>query len=265
MDNNRVSLIRKIIAKGSILSPFEAIHLKYLSRRGLLEELVNIEREENPYTAAEDAHGTISPYYVNYLVGRTLENDPDLYRSYNYAYESLLHQDSTNEKLGYKGLMLLIQLRLLKLEHKQAMSQGKFISFMQFQSFSPLHYRYATYEEVLGALGNTFRYFLKDVDNILTLNFYLNQLIDVNELSCLKLLKMWLNPENYKGSKVLHEASLCCDEEHIQFLLDENHANYAESISRHIKNLPISFAESSLEYVKDVIEKTIMVGSNPNA
>lgn len=257
MDNNRISLIRKLISSGYNLSPFETIHMQYLSRKGLLEELMAIELQENPYTAAEKAKGAIHPYYVSYLASLTAQNDPTfLYKSYRYAYESILHQEDNTQKLGYKGLMLLTQLRLMKLEHRQLLSKGEVIHLMNFESFSFLHQRESSYEEVLATLGNTFRYFLKDIDNILTLNYYLNQMIDLDELNCLGLLKMWLNPENYKETS-LNEAEICCEESNILFLLDENHANYAESLSLNINNLPIGFSENSLIYVKDVIKKTI--------
>lgn len=270
--NNRTSLIKKIVLKSSVLTPFEAIHLKYLSRKGILNELVDIEKKANPYVSAQEVRGSLSPYMVNFIVGQVYRENPQLYTTYNYAYEELFDQDDSIPKLGYKGLALLTQLISMRHEYfvclifdsesKEDEQQigNKFKEFlhtpiMDFSSYSFIHKEEVTFTEVLKTLANTFRYFIMSIDNILTLNYLLEQLIDLDDLECLQFLKMWLNNNSLKP--FFNAAKICCRTSNISYILNRNHQNYVESISLHIKDLPISFGHNSLQYVKNTITKTI--------
>lgn len=279
MDNSRTSLIHKVVTKGTVFTPMETMHLKYLSRKGILKELVDVEAQSNPYIAVQEAESIISPYYISFLIDRVQREDPELYSSCNYAYEHLLDLDDGIGRLGYKGLALLTQLTSMRHEHfvrliisddsekkKQQIANGfKNIThppIMDFSTYSFVHQKEVTFTEILSLLGETFKYFIKSIDNILTLNYYLNQLIDLEDLECLRFLKMWLNngikPDSEEHLKPFFNAArLCCDHSLVLYVLNDNHQNYVDSFSREVKNLPMSFGESSLQYVKDTIAATI--------
>lgn len=261
MDNNRTSLIQKIIAKGVTLTPFEAIHLKYLARKGILNDLINVEKADDPYLVAEEANGPLSPFMVDYLAGRAAEESPELYRTYNHAYEYMLDQDNSSEKWGYKGLTLLTQLRLTKSEFLRCIKKGVFIPILNFPSYSYLHQAEAPYQQTLDTLGETFRYFIQDIDDIISLNFFLHELMEPEDFNCLRLLKMWLNKPistgNAENFEHLNGAYLCCNPEIIQIILDKNHHNYVTSLERRLGSLPLDFEEESLRYVKKTIAETI--------
>lgn len=251
--NNKASLIRKVTSRNS-LTPFETIHLKHLIRKSTLENLINVENEKNPYIASQNVSEAIPSYYLDLSILRFAKDDLIQYRSYEYVYRKLFEYDNNSEILGYKGLMLLTQLRIIKLEYGQYLSQSNLIDLMEYYSFSSFNQKERNYKEVLGDLGKTFKYFLKDIDNVLTLNYVLNQLIDLDDLSCLRLLKMWLNPENYKET-ILSEAEFCFDDKLIELVLNENHSNYVRSLKSKFVNLPINFSEDSLNYVKSVLKE----------
>lgn len=261
MMSNQSSVIQKIISKKLELTPAEAIHLKYLSRKGVLEELVSVELEANPYIATQKAEGPISPYKADFLVNLVAQNNPETFNSYNYAYEQILQQDSNSEKRGYEGLALLTQIRLMKYEYLELVNPNKPIDFPKFESYSFLHEKQVNYSLVLSNLYQVFKYFLQDIDIILTLNFYLGRLFQPEDLTCLDLLKKWLQkPANYlkeEGFIALHEAFLCCDSENINTVLNKNHPKYVESVTRMLRNLSADFLDSSLQYVNDIISKTI--------
>jgi hypothetical protein len=279
MDNNRKSLIHKIFSKDVVFTPLEAVHLKYLSRKGLLKELADVEAKSNPYIAAQGASSKMSSFYIGFLVNRVRQEDPELFHSYNYAYEQLLNLDDGIGRLGYKGLALLTQLtsmrheyfvRLILSDDSEKMMQQLKNDFknvaspliMRFSTYSFVHQKEVTYEETLASLGNTFQYLIRSIDNILTLNYYLDKLIDLEDLECLLFLKKWLN----NGSKLDNEgypkpffnaARLCCSEANILRILNDDHQDYVDEFSDGIKNIPMSFGESSLQYVKETIITTI--------
>lgn len=260
--NDKTSIIRKILNKGIILTPFEAIQLKYLSEKGLLEELINIERSKNPYIVIQEGQSSMSPYYVNYIIGRTREDNPDVFSSYNFAYNALFEEDKQGERLGYKGLMLLSHLRMIRAEYGFSITYGKpATDLFGYQIYSYYHQGNVTFTDVLASLGETFSLFIKNIDNILTLNYFLERIVDINDLLSLRLLKMWLNkPENsedYGDVDHLNGAYLCCTKENIENLLNDNHPDFIEGIRLRIRDLPSTFSESSLSYVKDVIFEII--------
>lgn len=257
MDFNRSPLIQKLINKGLVFTPSEAIQLKYLSRKGILNDLIQAEKAVDPYKFTEETTGPISQIWVDFLVGRSAEEFPDRYRTYNHAYEFMLDQDRCSENQGYRGLMLLTQLRLTKSEHQRYMNKDVFIELSYFPSYSYVHQSEAPYQQVLHLLGETFKYFIQDIDNILSLNFYLHELMDIEDFSCLRLLKMWLNKpassDKSEDFEHLNEAYLCCSPEIIQIILDKNHHNYIMSLERRLGKLPLDFEEESLRYVKKTI------------
>jgi hypothetical protein len=256
MDLNKTSLIQKIISKGVVLTPFEAIQLRYLARKGILNDLINVEREANPYLAAERATGPISPVMVNFMVQQTRAESPDEYQEYNFAYESMLDQDSNSTKQAYKGLMLITQLRLIKAEFQAAPLSKTKGSLLDFDSYSYYHHGTKTFTQTLESLGDTFKYFIQDIDNILTLNCYLHELAELKDFQCLSLLKLWLSKpikSHDRDFEYLNGAYLCCNSEMINLVLDRNHQNYVDGLERHVGHISIDFAENSLKYVKSVL------------
>lgn len=264
MDFNRTTLIQKIMAKGIILTPFEAIHLKYLSRKGTLNELINVARTDDPYKALEERTGPISPYMVSYFTQKAQEESPDEYRIYNSVYEALISEDENCSKRAYMGLMLITQLRVIKAEFQTSFPEKTRKSLLEFDSYSYYHQDIKTFTEVLNTLGETFQFFIQNINSILTLNYFLSRLIDLDDLNCLRYLRMWLSKpkSNYEEDfEHLNGAYLCCSPEIIKVVLDRNHKNFVSFMERRYGRLPISFEEESLRYVHSIINETITMAS----
>lgn len=264
MDLNRTSLIQKIIAKGIVLTPFEAIQLKYLSRKGTLNDLIRAEKSRDLYKSIEEANGPISPFMIQFMVQKAEEESPVEFRHYNYAYKSMFGQDETSAKRGYLGLMFITQLRLIKAEFQNYLPKTANKSLLDFDSYSYYHEDIKTFKQTLEALAETFQYFIQDIDNILTLNYYLSQLVEHGDFMSLELLRMWLSKPKYsyeENFKYLNGAYLCCNQKNIQLILNKNHQSYVWSLERHVGKLPIDFAQESLRYVQTTICETIATGS----
>lgn len=260
---DRVSLIQKVLAKGVTLTPFEAIHLKYLSRKGILDDIPKALKSTDPYKAIEDTGSSISPYMVEFITQKAAEESHEEYFNLNYAYEYLIDQDSNSSKQGFLGLMLMTQLRLIKAEFQTAPIKKVQKSLLHFSSYSYYHLEEKTFTETLETLGSTFKLLIQDIDNILTTNYYLNQLVELSDLNCLHILKMWLSkPEgSEKDFEFMNGAYLCCGSKIISEILDYNHGSYVSSLERKVGHLPFDFEESSLKYVKDVIRGIVPEGS----
>lgn len=264
MDFNRTTLIQKIMAKGVILTPFEAIQLKYLSRKGTLNELINVARSEDPYKALEQRTGPISPYMVSFFAQKAEEESPDDYRIYNSAYEALITEDENCSKRAYMGLMLITQLRLIRAEFQTSFTEETGKSLLEFDSYSYYHQDIKTFTEVLNTLGETFQFFIQDIDSILSLNYFLSRLMDLEDLQCLRYLAMWLSKpkSNYNEDfEYLNGAYLCCTPEIIKIVLDRHHKNFVNFMERRYGRLPMSFEEESQKYVQGIIDETIQIAS----
>lgn len=259
MDLNRNSLIQKVISKGVILTPFEAIHLKYLSRKGILNDLVDIEKAKDPYREAEETRGSISSFMLDFIVQQTKDSSWEDYHKYNSAYEYLIDQDNNSAKRGSIGLMLITQLRLISSEFSNSLNNEIDKSLLNFSYYSYYHQDVKTFSEILETLAQVFKLFIQDIDNILTLNYYLRQLIEIEDLECLQFLKMWLSKpkDDQKDFKHMNGAYLCCSPEIIQLVLDKNHQNYVYSVGRRVGKLPVGFEEESLFYVQNTIKEII--------
>lgn len=260
MDLNRTTLIQKLISKGVKLTPFEAIHLKYLFRKGILNDLIGVEKTKNPYKTAEETRGPISSIMLDFLVQQTKNSSWEEFHRYNTAYEYLIDQDGNSSKMGSMGLMLITQLRLIKAEFKNSIyKKEKIKPLVDFSSYSYYHQETKTFIETLETLGQVFKLFIQDIDNILTLNFYLNQLIEIEDLDCLRFLKMWLSkPEdNQEDFEYMNGAYLCCSPEIIQIVLDQNHHNYMYNFETKLGKIPVGFENESLSYVQSVIKEIL--------
>lgn len=273
--NSTHSFIRKIISKGVLLTPHEAIHLKYLSRKGILQRLIKQEMQTNTYQAVNESVSVISPPVVRFMCQCAQLKDPKAYAEINNAYEQLFNLDDHLGTLGYKGLTLLTQLTSMRNEYfvrlmldeqpvpskekiDEALGDFVHLPIMNFSSFSFVHQKDAQFIEVVRTLREIFSDFMKCVDNILTLNFYLDELVDLNDLDCLRYLQMWLSDgkgtENYI-KPYFNAMRLFCNESHVMEILDDNHTKYIKFLGDQI-NLSASFEDSSLQYIKDVIKKT---------
>lgn len=260
MDLNRNTLIQKIITKGVILTPFESIHLKYLSRKGLINSLIEIEKTNNPHIGVNRINTPISPYMVSFIANRAAQASPDLYRQYNYAYMAIFDHDSNSEKRGYMGLMLITQLRLIRSEYQRSFRQLKNITLLDASAYSYYHLKQTTFTQTLDVLAQTFKYFIWDIDIILTLNYYLRQLIELEDLSCLKLLRAWISkPRESVDDEFtyLNGAHLCCSESNIKLLLDQHHQSFVSSLETKLNSLPIDFGEGSKQYVLNTMKQIV--------
>lgn len=257
MDLNRLKLIQKVMQSGVTLTPYEAIHLKYLMKRGLLDEAIRLAKSDDVYRDVENIRSGLTPTMANFIIRQAAEASPEEYEDLDFAYENMLRQDEGSAKNGYCGLMLLTQLRLTRAEFNRRHPRK---SLLDFDSYSYYHQDIKTFNEVLGSLGENFKFLIMDIDNILTLNYFLNKLIELDDLVCLKHLKMWLSKprSNYdEDFEFMNGAYLCCSSEIINIILDQNHQSFVNNIEGDLGGLPTDFAESSLRYVKEVLNGII--------
>lgn len=263
MDTNRTRLIQKVVQSGTKLTPYEAIHLRYLMKKEILNEAMHIVSSSDVYKEVENIRSSLTPVMSDFIIRQTAEDSPDEYENLDFAYESLFQKDEDSIKRGYCGLMLLTQLRLTRAEFANDNSKKGRKRILDFESYSYYHQESKTFTETLGTLGETFKLFVMDIDIVLTLNYYLNKLIELEDLTSLKYLKMWLSKPNSNQSKDfghLNGAYLCCSPEIINTVLDQNHKNYINNIQWDLGGLPSDFAENSLRYIKDVLNEIIPKG-----
>ncbi|GEM_PF-871145 len=279
MDNNRASLIKRVLSKESVLTSFEVIHLEYLNRKGILKQLLDIENQSNPYEAVRNIETIISPFYMDWIKTQATKADPEFSIILNSVYRRLWDLDDNIGIFGYKGIALLTQLTSIRHEHfvnfvlnddsektkKEITEKLKDITsppIFSFSTYSFVHQKEVTFTEVLHTLTLTFKTLIQITDNILTLNYYLDRLIELEDLDCLRFLKMWLNDGTGNLSEddekpFFNAALIHCNKKDILFILSENHKSYVDYLKNTFKNIPASFEENSLQYVKETIALTI--------
>jgi hypothetical protein len=86
------------------------------------------------------------------------------------------------------------------------------------------------------------------LNNALVLNFYLEEMIDVEDLECLKLFKMLFVKD--KDIKKFY------DDKFIPNAIKSNHSMFVDSMSDGVNNIPLNFKNNSLQYVMDTISSS---------
>lgn len=273
MDNNKKSLVTKIIEKG-IITPYEAVHLQHLNTKNARDQLRNLDLSGNFYLKAEQIPELVSPSLLKQVL--TFKNIPDgqLYETYQWAGNDLANQEAHIGEIGYKGLALLNEIRYMRSENSlrvvvDAHLKSPIIGdLFEYRTYSRVNQRNMTFNDILGSFGTTFRILITAIDAILTDNYYLQNLFDLEDLDCLKYLRMWLRQESLEEDLSEEEpmtpffniTQACCKKT-LDEILDDNHAKFTEMMRMKINSFGISlqtsFEKNSLEYVKETIKDIV--------
>lgn len=267
------TLIQKIASK-SVLTPFEAIKIQRLNGKYKRKEAAKqIALMDNPYVDVERVSGILSQSQIDRIVSFHTRYEKDEYDSYRWAANELIDLEVLCECEAYRGLSLLLELNNIRSESLGNMlimqREGKPItgSLFEYIGHSHIHQKAMTFLEVYESFVTSFHAFAQLIDNILTLNYYLNELYSVDELKCLQILKMWFSnrpktPKEIEAEKLypeIEEGHACYN---ILFYLifDRNHPKFVDYIKQNTSLRPSpNFHEGSLEYVKSVIKKLGLV------
>ncbi len=277
--NNKKSLISKIVAKG-VITPYEAIYLQHLNNEYVKSKFEYIDPTGNFYLDSEKIEELVSPYLLNQLLSFSSRYDCNLYDLYRcIACELVCFEDAANE-IGYKGIALLNEMRYFRdenfmkvLESLELKKQYVPTNLFKYETYSRVNQKHVTFEDLLGNFGLTFKELIMDIDIVLTCNFYLQNMFDIDNFKCLKCLKMWLAGDRI-DENVLDEDNITIPifdivqktcEDSIDQILDYNHPKYVEMIKEKARafniETPAGFEERSLEFIKDLLSK---ITANPN-
>lgn len=268
MDNDRKSLISKIAAKG-VVTPYESIYAQYLNRKYMDQQIPDIQTFENPYWAAENVPQILSEYQLKHIVTFSFQQDGKLYDAYRWAANNLSHFDSNIGDIGYKGTALLNEIRYMRNENVLRFvlkEEGQPIggNLFEFSAFSQVHQKRMSFTEVLESFVTTFKFMIMSIDNILTLNYFLNGMFTLADLRCLQQLRMWLAKEKQipeeETTSPLDIAHICF-EQILTPIIESNHPDFTDFVEGNLRSfdaIPLtSFQEGSLQYVKETIEEIL--------
>jgi hypothetical protein len=267
MDNNKKSLLDKI-AGSEAITPFEAIHLQHLGYKQTHSQTPDVETYPNPYIAAENIPEAINQYALKRILSFKTIYEGQRYDAYRWAAIQLSNIDGGIADIGYKGIALMNELRyirsdfvtnfILETRDKQEFKGTLF----EHSGYSQIHQKQMTYTEILNAFGYNMRFFIMSIDDILTLSHYLYGIMETEDLRCLEYLNMWLAedksvPEEERDS--LSNVARISFRELFEIIVTENHSEFVEYMKQKLASfqmeLSINFGDSSLEYVKEVVEK----------
>lgn len=273
MDNNKKSVVTRIIEKG-VITPYEAIHLQHLNSKDAREQIMNMDMSGNYYLKAEEISELVPPFLLKQVLTFHNEQDGRLYEAYQWAGNDLANYETRIGEIGYKGLALLNEIRYMRSENSLRVVVDADLhkpivgDLFEYTTYSRVNQKRMTFNEVLGSFGTTYRILITTIDIVLTENYYLQNLFDLEDLDCLKYLKMWLRQES--PEKDLNEeepmtpffniTQACCKDT-LDPILDDHHQKFTEMMRAKIDSFGIGltkdFEERSLEYVKETIRSIV--------
>ena len=262
------SIISKIVEKG-VVTPFEAMYVQYLSRQYILKQTPDIEYWGNPYLAADNVPEVMKEYQLKTLLSFQTLADGQLYDSYQWSANHLRSLDDGCIELGYKGIAILNELRYMRDESVISCFMNKYEkTFMTRTLFDQVNYslvfqKQMSFKELIEEFALVFRFMIISIDNIFSLNWYLNGLIPIEELKCIQYIHNWLVPkktyldESEQDSSGMFNAARLCFPNYKEIVI-QNHGQFCYFMKRELAStsiyLPKHFEESSLEYVLSELE-----------
>ena len=256
---NNQSLISKITSK--------KILIQYLDRKHLSESRPNIKEWPNPYLAVENIPSLLTSQQLNEILMIRDPKKRNAYTCYQEAFNLLIELDDKSAEEGNKGLALLNELRYCQSDlaiHLLVDEEENIeVDIGKFTIYSYIHNKKMTRFDLIESFGHTFRDFIIITDNILTLNFYLEEMVDVDELKCLKYLSQWFGGggESIEGLlKQLNITQICYDNI-FSAIVDQNHPEFVElfrmKANKKGYQLFHNFKEDSMSYVKNTIAEIL--------
>lgn len=282
MDNNKKSLVSKIVGKG-VITPYEAIHLQHLNEEHRKQQIENLQLSENIYEDYENLQPLVPDYLLKQLLAFTQKQDADLYDSYRWAGNDLMSLEHAIGEIGYRGLSLLNEFRyaraewctdrIVDIDLKRPLGVG----LMEFKVYSRVCQKRITSADILGLLGTTLAILMQSIDIILTDNYYLKNLYEPEDLNCIRYLKMWIKEDDYEGltfeekmdqQMPMNLIKACFEHGDLNFIVENNHPKIIGLMKNKLDSFGISlsssFEQNSLDYVKETV-KNVVARSQPSA
>jgi len=274
MDNK--SLITKIASK-RVLSPYEAILIQHLNSKNQIERVSANKTWFNPYLVEQYFPPLISDEEIKQMVSFKSDIEGRSYDSYKWAANLLCHLDEGCVEFGYKGIALINELRHFKSESiinlllKSRNNEPVKGTLFDFVGYSYVSQKRVSYLEVFESFFYTFRFLIMVIDNILTLNYYLDGLVDISDLKCLQYLKMWfaeqeLSPEEKQEEEFFKskmDKNHSCYDKIFSLIISQNHPDFIALIERALEpedtKLSQNFEENSINYVKNTIKSLNLI------
>ncbi len=263
------SIISKIVEKG-VVTPFEAMYVQYLSRQYILKQMPDIDYWGNPYLAADNVPEVIKDYQLKTLLSFQTLADGQLYDSYQWSANHLRSLDDGCVELGYKGIAILNELRYMRDESVIDCLMSKYRennstrTLFDQVNYSLVFQKSMSFKELIEEFVLVFRFMIISIDNIFSLNWYLNGLIPIDELKCIQYIHNWLVPKKVyldeseqDSSGMFNIARLCFP--NYKDIVIQNHGQFCYFLKREFASksiyLPKHFEESSRGYVLSELEE----------
>jgi hypothetical protein len=268
MNNNKKSLIANLVGKG-VVNAYEAIHIQHLNNQHVRQQMPDVQAWNNLYLAVENVPTLLSPGQIKLLLSFQNQQDGELYEAYRWAASYLSHLDSNIGDVLYKAIALQNELRYMRDENVLRIitdnQMGKPITgtLHDYVGYSYVHQKRMKFSDIVESFALNFKLLAMSIDNIFTLNYYLNGLYALEDLRCLQYLEMLLiedkplTSEQAEDMNPIFNASRLCMEQTFHFIIDRNHSEFVElmknKLSPHGVMLQASFEGESLQIVKDTV------------
>ncbi|MFA6005325.1 MAG: hypothetical protein WC775_02460 [Patescibacteria group bacterium] len=265
------SLISKVAEKG-IFTPYEAVLLQYLNIKQLKEQTSDALRASNPYIAADSVRSLYNQQDLKQILSFNTLQDAHTYDAYKWAADLLNKYDRDSELAVLRGASLWNELRYFRdeklIETLTEKSSFSSESLSKFMTFSKVYMKPVTYKQILRAFASALHSLIAIADNVLTLNFFLNGMVDLPDLLCLTNLKSIFADSEKTGDEneqTLSPFSMDYIDKKSLFIttINNNHPLFTEFVHNNLimldwKTTP-SFEGDSLTYVKRSLEQELHV------
>ncbi len=266
MRTNGVSLLSKIAAKG-VITPYEAIIIQYLNNYHINKQIVDTASGKNPYLAAEKIPGIVSAEQINSIVAFNNNMLGKRYEAYEWAANYMMQLEMMSSDEGYKGLALLNDLRHMRSQFiidfliKRKYDESAPGIFLDSIGYSYVNQKRMTYLSVVETFALELRHLIMTIDNVLTLNHFLEELVEIPEIRCLKYLKGWFaeKKHNQEDDEPTFETKLLRSSfaESFSTIINQNHPQFTEFMKEKLSSfgssLPKHFEEESKQYIQEII------------
>lgn len=273
-DNYKKSLVSRVLEKG-IVTPWEAIYLQHLNTRYIQGQSEKVIHSDNFYTEIENIQGLISPLQFKQLLTFTGKYNCNLYDAYKWIATDLMNFETGIGEIGYRGIALLNEIRYAKDEnclrvYREENSNVPLGKLLGYRVYSRVNKKWGTFADLLKSFGMDLYTLIMTIDIVLTDNYYLDNMFELEELNCLKYLKMWITQDEMeenisKEDEFFMEPPFnivgpCCKNS-LDDILRISHSKLTEMIRMKVNSFDLElapeFEKCSLDYVKSTIKNIL--------
>jgi hypothetical protein len=264
------SLISRIAAK-DVFTPYEAILIQYLNRKYMAQQVPDISIDANFYASTSDIRTLYSQQDLKQILAFNTLSDAQEYDAYKWTADLLVQYDTDSKETAYRAIALLSELRYFRdeslinfLTNKDHIVKE---SLQHFVTFSHVHQKRMSFYEIIYSFIFSLEILTMTVDNVLTLNHFLNGMVENEDLLCLtnliKILNMNDN-ESDDDNQLMAFFNIVGFDHKILFnqILSINHPRFInvmqDKLSLFNWQLSPSFNKNSLDYVKKTVSEAIV-------